>query len=233
VIATHEAEVALRFDALRQRFKSSLDGNDYRLRAILDASGPVDGLRILDLGCGKGRFSRALAARGAWVVGLDISPGMLSEASGIHRVCATARRLPFGPRCFDGIIAVEVFEHVNGKARGAVLQEAQRVLKPSGFLAIVDKNVASLSAQRPWIPSIAIKRIDEHRGRWMYPAGGPVRERWFRPKALQNELRGLFMEVQVIHLLSPAEDASWLFRFIPPARLMTLWMARATGGLHV
>ena len=98
--------------------------------AILDASGPVDGLRILDLGCGKGRFSRALAARGARVVGLDLSPGMLAEAGGIHRVHATARRLPFGPRCFDGIIAVEMFEHLDVRSRDAVLLEARRVLRP-------------------------------------------------------------------------------------------------------
>ncbi len=65
MIATHEAEVALRFDALRRRFKTSLAGNDYRLRAILDASGPVDGLRILDLGCGKGRFSRGAGGQGS------------------------------------------------------------------------------------------------------------------------------------------------------------------------
>ena len=233
MIATHEAEVAMRFDTLRGRFKTSMAGNDYRLRAILDASGPVEGLRLLDLGCGKGRFSRALAARGARVVGLDLSPGMLAEASGIHCVCATARRLPFGPHCFDGIIAVEVFEHLDVRARGSVLQEAQRVLRPEGFLAIVDKNIASLSAQRPWIPSIAVKRIDEYRGRWMYPAGGPVRERWFWPRALRSELRRLFIQVQVIHLLSPAEHASWLFRAVPSARLMTLWMARATGGFHV
>jgi ubiquinone/menaquinone biosynthesis C-methylase UbiE len=233
VIATHEAEVALRFDALRLRFKTSLADNDYRLEAILDASGPVDGLRILDLGCGKGRFSRALVARGARVVGLDLSPGMLAEAGGIHRVHGTARRLPFGPRSFDGIIAVEVFEHLDVKARDTVLVEARRVLRPSGFMAIVDKNIASLSAQRPWIPSIAVKRIDEHRGRWMYPARGPVRERWFWPQALKSELLCRFDDVQVIHLLSPAEHASWLFRTFPWARLMTLWMARAAGGLHV
>jgi SAM-dependent methyltransferase len=233
VIATHEAEVATRFNELRRRFKTSLATNDYRLDGILSASGHVEGMRILDLGCGKGRFSRALTARGARVVGLDLSRGMLAEAGGIHCVCATARRLPFQSRCFDGIIAVEVFEHLDVKARDTVLHEARRVLRPNGFLAIIDKNIASLSAQRPWIPSIAVKRIDEHRGRWMYPAGGLVRERWFWPWGLRAELRRRFEEVRVVHLISPEERASWLFRVVPPARLMTLWMARAAGGLHV
>jgi 2-polyprenyl-6-hydroxyphenyl methylase/3-demethylubiquinone-9 3-methyltransferase len=233
VIATHEAEVALRFDALRSRFKNALAVDDYRLEAILDASGSVDGRVVLDLGCGKGRFSRALLARGARIVGLDLSQGMIAEAGGIHRVLATARRLPFRPQCFDGIIAVEVFEHLDAKAQETVLLEARRVLRPSGFLAVVDKNVASLSAQRPWIPSVAMKRIDEYRGRWMYPAGGPVRERWFWPCEFKAELQKRFEDVQVFHLLSPAEHASWLFRTFPSARLMTLWVARTAGGLHV
>ena len=102
MIATHEAEVALRFDTLRHRFKATLAGNDYRLQAILDASGPVNGLRILDLGCGKGRFARALVAKGARVVGLDLSPGMLAEAGGIHRVAPPRAGSRSGPAASTG-----------------------------------------------------------------------------------------------------------------------------------
>ena len=82
MIATHEAEVAFRFDSLQRRFKPSLAGADYRLRGIVDALEPLLGKRILDLGCGKGRFARALQALGAQVVGLDLSAAMLAEPSG-------------------------------------------------------------------------------------------------------------------------------------------------------
>ncbi len=233
MMSTHETEVARRFDALNQRFKSSLAVDDYRLRGLLEALGSVEGLLILDLGCGKGRFARALKERGARVVGLDLSAAMLAEAVGVDRVRATARRLPLKTARFDAVIAVEMWEHLDSRSHAAVLEEARRVLKPGGSLAIVDKNVGALSARRPWLPGALIKRIDEHRGLWMYPAGGPVRERWFWPSRLKQELRRVFDGVQMVRLLSPMEERSWLFRCLPSARLMTLWLARCPGGSNV
>jgi 2-polyprenyl-6-hydroxyphenyl methylase/3-demethylubiquinone-9 3-methyltransferase len=233
MISAHELEVTRRFDAVSSRFKATLGVDDYRLTSLLGALGPVRGKRILDLGCGKGRFVRLLRCRGASVVGLDISRAMLAEATGGALVLASARRLPFRPRSFNAIIAVEVFEHLSTQALDMVLAETRRVLEDGGMLAIIDKNAGSLCAQRPWLPSVVVKRIDEHRGRWMYPVGGPVRERWFWPRELRATLLRWYEDVQVISLLSPAEQSSWLFRRVPAARLMTLWAARATGGDHV
>jgi 2-polyprenyl-6-hydroxyphenyl methylase/3-demethylubiquinone-9 3-methyltransferase len=231
--SSHEAAVASRFDLLHGRFKRSLARDDFRLRGMLRALGPVGGLRILDLGCGKGRFARALEDLGARVVGTDLSSAMLAEAVGLDHVRAAARRLPFRDGSFDAVIAVEVFEHIDPRSRLATIAEARRVLRPGRTLAIVDKNVASLSALRPWLPAAAVKRIDEYRGRWMYPRGGPVRERWFWPVGLRAELRGLFEDVRIVHLLSP-EEAGWLvFRVLPAMRLMTLWVATSPGGRHV
>jgi ubiquinone/menaquinone biosynthesis C-methylase UbiE len=233
MISAHELEVTRRFDAVSGRFKATLGPDDYRLRALLSVLGEVRGKRILDLGCGKGRFARLLGCRGATVVGLDISRAMLAEATGGALVLASARRLPFRPRSFDAIIAVEVFEHLSTHALDMVLAETRRVLEDKGTLAIIDKNAGSLWPQRPWLPSIVVKRIDEHRGRWMYPAGGPVRERWFWPGELRTTLSRWYQDVQVSGLLSPAEQSSWLFRHVPAVRLMTLWAARAAGGEHV
>ncbi len=233
MIATHEAEVASRFDALHERFKPSVATDDYRLRGVLEVIEPVAGKRLLDLGCGKGRFARALQDLGAEVVGVDLSAAMLARATGVARVRATARRLPFGPRCFDAVIAIEVFEHLDVRSRALVCGEARRVLRAGGFLVIVDKNVAALDVNRPWLPSVLVKRIDEIRGRWMYPARGPVRERWFWPSGLRTELTRRFDDVRVVRLLAPAEKTRWLFHILPPARLMTLWSARVPGGRHV
>jgi ubiquinone/menaquinone biosynthesis C-methylase UbiE len=229
----HEVEVASRFDLLHGRFKPAIDRDDYRLRGILEALGSVNGLRILDLGCGKGRFARVLEEMGASVVGMDLSSAMLSEASGLDRVRASARRLPFRNGSFDAVIAVEVLEHVEPRSRDAVYDETRRVLRPGGRLAIVDKNVASLNALRPWLPAVAVKRIDESRGRWMYPAGGTVRECWFWPGGLKAELSRRFEDVRISHLLSPAEEAGFVFRRVPAVRLMTLWVGTAPGGRHV
>jgi len=231
--ATHEAEVAFRFDSLHWRFKPSIAGDDYRLRGIVAALEPLPGKRVLDLGCGKGRFARALQGLGAQVVGLDFSAAMLAEASGVPRVRATARRLPFGPRTFDAVVAIEVFEHLDPRSRDLVCDEARRVLRHGGVLAIVDKNIAALDARRPWLPSALVKRIDEYRGRWMYPASGSVRERWFWPPGFRAELARRFTHVRIVRLLGPAEARTWVFRRLPAARLMTLWTARVPGGDHV
>ncbi len=50
--------------------------------ALLAACQPLQGLTVLDLGCGQGHFSRHLAAQGARVVGIDIADELLSVARG-------------------------------------------------------------------------------------------------------------------------------------------------------
>ncbi len=228
MISAHEAEVTFRFDALHWRFKDALAPEDYRLVGVLDALGPVDGMKILDLGCGKGRFAKALQAQGAIVAGIDLSAAMLAEAEGLAAVRGSVRSLPFLSGSFDAVIAVEVFEHLEPSTWAATIAEARRVLAPRGALAVVDKSLASLNAQRPWMPSALLKKIDERRGLWMYPTDGPVRENWFWPSRLRKELLRSFDDVRVVHLLSPAERKRALFRRIPAARLMALWVAR--GG---
>lgn len=67
------------------------------------------GRRALDLGCGSGRYLQALFERGAWAVGLDLSPELLAAARkrlGVlerrpRLVRADMRRLPFRDRSFD------------------------------------------------------------------------------------------------------------------------------------
>jgi len=226
MISAREAEVASRFDALHGRFKAVVEPDDYRLRGVIDALGPVAGLRVLDLGCGKGRFARELQDGGARVVGIDLSSAMLAEARGINRVRGSVRRLPFRSASFDAVLAVEVFEHLEPRAWSEAIGEARRALAPGGSLVVIDKSLASWNAQRPWLPSALVKRIDERRGLWMYPPNGPVRERWFWPGGFRRELLRFFDEARVVHLLSPAEERRWLFRHVPPARLMTLWAAR-------
>ncbi len=204
MIANYEAAVAARFDDLHGRFKSEVAEDDPRLLSIAESLRPLDGRRVLDLGCGKGRFARALVDRGARVVGLDVSEAMLAGAdrAGLDRVRASARRLPFRPSSFDAAIAVEVFEHLAPQAVDDVCAEVQRVLRPGGTFVVVDKNLYSLNAQRPWLPSVTVKWIDERRGPLdvptprtgpgaMVPAGRPtapaeavVPRRPHRPPAL-------------------------------------------------
>jgi SAM-dependent methyltransferase len=101
--------------------------------------GPVDGRRVLEVGCGAAAASRWLATQGAEAVALDLSAGMLRHAlagadrSGVRvgLVQADALRLPFVDGSFD--IACTAFGAVPfiGDSAG-VMREVHRVLRPGG-----------------------------------------------------------------------------------------------------
>ena len=97
------------------------------------------GDRVLDLGCGTGELTRALAADGLRVAGCDISRQMLLRAPRDRGGCAGWvqlepgwRRLPFASAAFDVVVAASVLEYVAEPA--AVLRECARVLRPGGVV---------------------------------------------------------------------------------------------------
>jgi SAM-dependent methyltransferase len=99
--------------------------------------GPLRGCRALDLGCGTGRHTLALALAGASVAALDGSAEMLARARSKLRDYPVewARRdllspLPFADSTFDLIVLGLVAEHVEDLA--SVLKEAARVARPGG-----------------------------------------------------------------------------------------------------
>jgi 2-polyprenyl-6-hydroxyphenyl methylase/3-demethylubiquinone-9 3-methyltransferase len=228
VTAIHEAEVGARFDLLHRRFKDAVAGDDVRLQAVRAALEPLAGKRVLDLGCGKGRFAAHLRSAGAEVFGIDLSAAMLAGASYLPRVRGSARRLPFAASAFDAVVAIEVFEHL--AEVDSVLGEMRRVVRPGGAVVIVDKNASSMNADRPWLPGLVVKWIDEKRGRWMYPSDGPVREHWFWPGRFRDRLGRVFSDARVEHLISPSEACHLLFRVSPRARLLAIWTAKVPGG---
>ncbi len=104
--------------------------------------GEVAGRRVLEIGCGAGQCGRWLVARGATVVGFDLSIRQLRHATGINRrtgvvlpvVNADARRLPFAAGAFD--LACSSYGALPFVADiGAVMGEVARVLRPGGRFA--------------------------------------------------------------------------------------------------
>ncbi len=99
--------------------------------------GAVAGRRALDLGCGTGRHTLALAEAGADVVATDCTPEMLARARSKLRGRpvtwvrhALPAPLPFRTAYFDLVVLGLVAEHVPGLA--PLLTEAARVLAPGG-----------------------------------------------------------------------------------------------------
>ena len=101
--------------------------------------GEVAGRHVLEVGCGSAPCARWLTENGAWVVGLDLSGGMLAHAVAAARetgiavplVQADATRLPFVSGSFD--VACSAFGAVPFVAdSAAVMREVARVLRPGG-----------------------------------------------------------------------------------------------------
>jgi SAM-dependent methyltransferase len=95
--------------------------------------------RVLEVGCGTGRWLEELQLSAPCVVGLDRSAGMLGQAS--HRpgnarlVVGDAGRLPFPGASYDMVFCVNALHHF-GEPRDFIA-EAHRMLRPGGRLAIV------------------------------------------------------------------------------------------------
>lgn len=95
----------------------------------------VDGLRVLDAGCGTGRYARIVRARGArHVVGVDLSASMLAHASraDAQRVRGDIRALPVASGAFDLIVSGLMLPDIADLAE--VAREWRRVLRPGGVV---------------------------------------------------------------------------------------------------
>src|SRR5262245_10894691 len=97
----------------------------------------VEGLRALDLGCGEGANTRALANRGANVYAIDVSPTFIRHASTfpnshpIRYSIGCGQQLPFASGAFD--FSAAFMSLMDIPRPDLALREVARVLKPGGF----------------------------------------------------------------------------------------------------
>jgi malonyl-CoA O-methyltransferase len=118
---------------------SSVSKDDGRVRAILSVVRPTD--RILEVGCGKGRFLKAIRETHPTTdcTGVDISPALLKQVSvEIRTVQGSLESIPLPGQSFDVVFAVEAIEHsANPKA---AIAEMIRVARPGGWVLVIDKH---------------------------------------------------------------------------------------------
>ena len=133
------------------RFKPLHDINDLRVDYISDRV-RLSGLTVLDVGCGGGILSEALAIRGARINGIDMGDAPLAAAkyhmqvSGLHIEYrkATAEALAERePESFDVIACLELLEHVPNPS--STLKACSKLTKPGGnlFFATINRNIKS------------------------------------------------------------------------------------------
>lgn len=97
--------------------------------ALVDFVREHAGRSVLDLGCGLGGYSRALAEQGFETKALDVAADYVERARsiGVDAERYDGERIPLGDRSVDTVILLEVIEHLDDPAR--LLREARRVAR--------------------------------------------------------------------------------------------------------
>ena len=103
---------------------------------------------LLDAGGGTGRVTHALSGGAAARVVVDVSMGMLRQASkkaGLQITLAATEELPFADETFDRIIMIDALHHVENHA--VTTSELWRVLKQGGRLVIEEPDIRVLATK--------------------------------------------------------------------------------------
>jgi SAM-dependent methyltransferase len=168
----------------------------------------------VEVACGPGLISRALAAKVQRIIGIDLTPGMLAvgrreAANGglanVGFVQADALHLPFADGTIDGAVTRFSLHHIPAPRR--CVAEMARVVRPGGMILLADHVAAADAAGAAWHQEIERLRDPSH---WAC----------LTPEALRSlgERAGLTL---------------WSERLIPFSLEYEEWLTRGTGGPQV
>jgi SAM-dependent methyltransferase len=122
----------------------------------------MKGKRILDAGCGAGRFSDVAAGCGATVVACDLSDAIdacrdntRGSAGRVHTVQASLYDLPFREGSFDAVFCFGVIQHTPDPRR--TMATLPRYVRPGGLLAYDFYERSPW--ERPWVPHFFFRRF--------------------------------------------------------------------------
>ncbi|HMD83431.1 MAG TPA: class I SAM-dependent methyltransferase [Terriglobia bacterium] len=181
-------DLAREYDDWHQRAFDSApehaDQNSPWYQLVLEYLGPVSGKLVLELSCGRGGFSTALASKGAVVCAADFAGSALRIArkkalkvgTTTGKVLLTqtdAHHLPFADGAFDVVISCETIEHLLEPPQA--VKEMARVCKKEGRLYLTTPNYLNLMGAYH-IYDLLLKR---HR---QSPAVQPIDHYWLFPQ---------------------------------------------------
>lgn len=140
-------------------------------RNVVAFAGVQPDWAVLDLGCGNGAFTLALANHARCVHAVDVQPAMIKalmirlRSSGVTNVVprvAPATHLPFEDEAFDAALMISVLPMLHDRA--AALAEVRRVLKPGGVLVIgeelIEPEYVREATTRRWAEQACFRWLD-------------------------------------------------------------------------
>jgi UDP-GlcNAc:undecaprenyl-phosphate GlcNAc-1-phosphate transferase len=224
-----ERHIARRFEEIENVgwFPRRLEEGSIQLRILEEFIEPGPGMRILDAGCARGRYSRALVPSGARLFGIDRASLFAGDArTNVPEASftqGTVSALPFADGAFDAVFCIDCLQHI--PATLTALDEMARVLKPGGVLVIIDRNLQGLHPGTG-VPNFLYKRWAELRGKWMYAADFGFREHWFWPWKLAADMRRHFRSVGVRYVHENRGRAAVVYRRFPFLASDAAWIGR-------
>jgi ubiquinone/menaquinone biosynthesis C-methylase UbiE len=205
------------------------------LEQIYGAVKPTKTMNLLDLGCGPGIVTAALAPDLQEVVAYDLTPEMLTQArqrcgkAGLKNVrfeVGRAEQLPFENESFDGVVTRLTIHHFLDPQR--VLNEVVRVMRPKGKLVVADVVSSENEEEEALHNALEILR-------------DPTHVRMFSPRGLQELLQasGLRIASQATWEMKRDYD-EWIRIANAPERVKPLYVVMANlaraglqAGIHL
>jgi len=125
-------------------------------RVRMKLAPPIQGMKVLDVGCGTGADLELYSQAGCDVYGVDISPAMLKVArkkfgdSVDLRLCDAAQ-IPFQEKFFDLVLSTYTLHAIPYEKRSSVIREMIRVVKENGRLLLSDFRPGPYHFPEGWI----------------------------------------------------------------------------------
>ena len=177
-------------------FRPLHDLNPARLRYIAERA-PIEGAAVLDVGCGGGILSEALALNGGQVTGIDVASRTLAIAklhlheSGLdvdYREVTVEDLAGESPAAFDIVTCMEMLEHVPDPP--SIVRSVQDLLKPGGHAFFSTLNRTPLAFLLGIVGAEHIARL--------LPRGTHRYDRFIRPSELSAWIRATGLELRDI-----------------------------------
>jgi 2-polyprenyl-3-methyl-5-hydroxy-6-metoxy-1,4-benzoquinol methylase len=190
--------------------------------------GAVRGLKVIEIGCGRGGFAKYLVEQGADLVAADfsekaveISRRRLAGSPTCEVLMADIQDIPFPPETFDVVISLETLEHVPDPDRA--LTELVRVAKVGGRVVVTAPNYLSLVGL--W--RIYLRLI----GRRFHEVGQPINHPLFLVGRMLK-LRRLGCRIDMVdgqgHYLGVPMYGTITLRWLERPHAITKWFALDT-----